>query len=95
MAQTGIRHLLGGKKLGLDMERIPLSNNHKKMQARLDESLQELRLALIQAEREGRYSKAKKIRRSINLRLEIGLYLNHSWCGGCHNVLHNCTCKEA
>jgi len=87
------RHLRGGKKLGLDLDRIASSMNHRQRLAEVQETLHYLRLELCRAEREGRYSKAKKIRRAINGELEVELYLRHSWCGGCKNVLHNCICK--
>lgn len=82
----------GSKKLGLDMEKIDFSYSHK---ARMEENLDAQRLLrrqLQQAEAEGKYSKAKKLRRQINYYQEEGLYLTHSFCGGCLNVLHNCHC---
>jgi len=74
------------------MERIDLSFNH---QARAEENIETLRYLRSQlqlAEQNGRYSKARKLRREINQALEEGLYLTHSFCGGCLNVLHNCHC---
>jgi len=79
--------------LGLDMERIDLSYNHRAREAENREALTNLRLDLIDAEMNGRYSKAKKLRREINQLLEEGIYLTHSWCLGCDNVLHNCKCR--
>jgi hypothetical protein len=88
-----LKHLQGGKKLGLDMERIDFSNNHNERLAEVGRLLEILRRELNLAQRDGRRSKEKKLRRMINQELEVELYLRHSWCGGCHNVLHNCTCK--
>lgn len=90
----GTKHLKGGLKLGLDFTQIELSNNHKAHLRANTNQLAELRQALIWAERDGRYSAAKKLRRAINQHLEQELYLSHSWCGSCHQVLHNCQCKE-
>lgn len=83
----------GSKKLGLDMERITPPDQHLPTDAENNDALRNLRLQLIEAERGGKYSKAKKLRRAINQRLEVGLYLTHSWCQTCQNVLHNCTCR--
>lgn len=91
----GTRHLQGGKKLGLDLDRIGEDDNHAQRLADNTEDLRILRNQLSQAEREGKYSKSKKLRRAINEHLEVELYIRHSWCGGCKNVLHNCRCKEA
>jgi hypothetical protein len=82
----------GSQKLGLDMEKIDISYNHREADRENNLNLTYLRLELIAAERDGRYSKAKKLRRTINQALEQGLYLTHSWCQGCNNVLHNCNC---
>ena len=82
----------GSKKLGIDMEKIDLSYNHRERAEENIDALRNLRLALIEAERDGRYAKAKKLRREINAHLEEGLYLNHSFCGSCLNVLHRCRC---
>jgi hypothetical protein len=82
----------GSQKLGLghlDYE----SDNHRKNDQDNVEALHNLRVQLSIAEREGKYSKARKIRRAINHHLEIGIYLRNSWCYGCDNVLHNCHCK--
>jgi hypothetical protein len=84
---------VGGKKLGLDLERIAPSNNHNQRLAEVGENLELLRRELHISEAMGKRSKAKKIRRLINQELEVELYLRHSWCGGCHNVLHRCICK--
>lgn len=84
----------GGKKLGLDMTGIEPSYNHKERDASNHRILTRLRLELIQAEREGKHSKAKKVRRAINHMLEEGIYLTHSFCLGCNNVLHNCQCQN-
>lgn len=81
-----------GQKLGLDMERIDLSFNHRSRAEENIDTLHNLRLELIDAERTDRYSKAKKLRREINHLLEEGLYLTHSFCGSCQNVLHRCHC---
>lgn len=74
------------------MEHIDLSYNHRARAEENIEALQILRAQLRQAEANDQYSKARKLRRSINQYLEEGLYLNHSFCGGCLNVLHNCNC---
>jgi HKD family nuclease len=87
----GTRHLQGGKKLGLDTEFR--SNNHRGELERNTRYLENLRIALVRAERDGRYSAAKKIRREINKCQEVELLIRHSWCGGCFQVLHNCRCK--
>ena len=86
------RRKAGSQKLGLDMDRIELSNAHRTRMNENIDSLRFLRLQLSTAEQMGRYSKAKKLRREINQLLEEGLYLTHSFCGGCLNVLHNCHC---
>ena len=83
----------GGQKLGLDLERIEVTDNHNQWLADIQKMLYNLRRELVIAEANGRYSKAKKLRRFINQQLEAELYIRHSWCGGCKNVLHNCTCK--
>lgn len=83
----------GGQKLGLDLERIVPSYNHKQREVDNLEALQFLRDELQLAETEGRYAKARKIRRLINQELEVNLYLRRSWCYGCDNVLHNCQCQ--
>jgi hypothetical protein len=82
----------GSQKLGIDMEKIDFSFNHKARDEENRDCLLTLRLQLQTAEQMGRYSKARKIRREINQLLEEGLYLTHSFCGGCLNVLHNCKC---
>ena len=83
----------GSQKLGLDTEKIETSYNHNARQKENLETLRFLRSELDWAERNGRYSKARKLRRLINQELEVGLYLTHSWCYGCNNVLHNCQCE--
>ena len=83
----------GSKKLGLDMDRIDDSYNHKARIAENQDDMTHLRLQLISAEAHDRYSAAKRIRRELNRLLEESLYLTHSWCLGCNNVLHNCQCK--
>lgn len=82
-----------GQKLGLDFNHIELSNNHQQRQKDNLEMLHFLRQELILAEQQDRWSKARKLRRLINQELEVGLYLTHSWCGGCYNVLSLCTCE--
>jgi hypothetical protein len=85
--------LRGGKKVGLDWEQIQPSNNHRQANADNLRRLEFLRQELEEAERGGKYSKAKRMRRELNKELEVGLYLTHSWCGGCHRYLHLCKCK--
>lgn len=81
-----------GKKLELDFEIIEFSNNHK-LNAEMNlESLHDLRLQLVAAEKAGKHSKSKKIRREINRIMENQLYIEYSWCGGCLNYLHQCQC---
>jgi hypothetical protein len=89
----GGKHLKGGQKLGFDYDHVEPSNNHR--QADLDNSrdLQFYQAELQRAEREGRWSRARKMRRIINQCLEINLYLRSSWCGGCMNYMHNCQCE--
>jgi hypothetical protein len=83
----------GSKKLGLDHLDYE-SSNHRANDLRNAEELRFLRIQLSIAEREGKYSRARKLRRAINQHLEIGLYIRNSWCYGCNNVLHNCQCKD-
>ena len=87
------RHLNGGKKLGFNYDQMEPSNNHRQNDLDNGRDLQFYQGELIKAEREGRYSKARKLRRLINQCLEVNLYLRSSWCGGCMNYLHNCKCK--
>lgn len=82
----------GSQKLGLNHDDVDVSYNHRQADEDNRKALTSLRLQLIQAEGEGKYSKARKLRRAINKELEQGLYLTHSWCYGCQNVLHNCQC---
>lgn len=89
----GTKHLQGGKKLGLDWDRVGRSDNHNQaINDHLNE-MQTLRQLLVQAEREGKYSKAKKLRRQINHAQEVELMIRHTFCGACHQVLHNCQCE--
>lgn len=86
----------GGKKLGLDLEKIKVTppDNYNAAMEEVSRTLRFLRRELLLAEEHRKWSKARKMRRWINEQLEIELYLRHSWCGGCRNVLHNCTCKK-
>lgn len=90
----GIKHLKGGRKLGLNWDDISFSNNHRARNAENIDNLTTLRRLLVQAEEEGKHSKAKKLRRMINKEQEVGLYLTHSSCGTCHLFLHLCKCSE-
>lgn len=83
----------GSQKLGLDLENLEPSNNHNQGLLDIGRMLHFLRRELVIAEVNGKYSKAKKLRRAINQQLEAELYIRHSWCGGCQNVLHNCICR--
>ena len=84
--------LKGGKKLGIDWDNVEPSYNHRGN----DELnlLTRLRKELNAAEAAGRYSAAKKLRRKISQAQEDQLGITHSWCGGCINYLHNCTCPS-
>jgi hypothetical protein len=83
----------GSKKLGLDFDRLNPSDNLR--QDHLDNSRRQqvLTAELQRAEREGKYSKAKKMRRLLNQALEEALWLRSTWCQTCLNVLHNCKCE--
>jgi hypothetical protein len=89
------KHLRGGLKAGFDFERDKLepSNNHRQEIINITDDLRNLTRLLRQKEQEGRWSKARKIRREINRLHEAELYITHSWCGGCKNYLHNCQCQ--
>lgn len=94
LEMQGIKHLAGGRKIGLNWDDISFSMNHRQRARENVEDLTLLRRLLVQAEEEGKHSKAKKLRRLINKEFEVGLYLTHSSCGTCHLFLHLCTCKE-
>jgi len=91
----GGRHLAGGKKLGFDYTQVEPSINHRQEDLDNSRMLRNLQDQLINAERMGRYSKARKLRRQINRCLEVNLYLRSSWCGGCMNYMHNCHCEAS
>jgi hypothetical protein len=80
--------------LGLDLDKLETSYNHNQRLQQVQDNLRFLRDELSQAEREGRWAKARKARRYINQELEVELWLRSSWCYGCLNVLHNCNCKK-
>jgi len=88
------RRETGSKKLGLDLDRMNPSDNL--VQDHLDNSRRQqyFTAELQRAEREGKYSKAKKMRRLLNQALEEALWLRSTWCQSCLNVLHNCKCKR-
>lgn len=83
----------GSKKLGLDLEKLHPSDNLRQDHLENSRLQQFLTGELQQAEREGKYSKSKKIRRALNQALEEALWYHASWCQTCNNVLHNCICK--
>lgn len=83
----------GAKKVEIDWDKIDDSYNHRLNQQVNIMALKNLREDLIQAEADGRYSKARKIRREISQYLEANLALSATWCRGCLNYLHNCKCK--
>jgi len=86
----------GGKKLGLDWEKVEdnlaFTPHHKWSEAELTKTLRLRRQELQQAEEAGRSSKAIKIRREINQLLEVDLAISHSTCPTCHLYLHRCKC---
>lgn len=49
--------------------------------------------ALQQAEQEEKWSRARKIRKQLNLAVEARLAVRSSWCPTCQNYLHNCQCE--
>lgn len=85
----------GGRKLGLNLDKIEPSNNHKGDLEALIDNLRILRNNLVIAERMGRYSAAKKIRRKINEALEAELYIRNTWCPTCLRAGTQCICKGA
>lgn len=48
---------------------------------------------LARLEEDGRYSKARKIRKEINLQEDARWAVRSSWCPTCLNVFHNCKCQ--
>jgi hypothetical protein len=82
----------GSKKLGLDLDKVQGTGSHRGRMADVQDNLRWLREDLSWAEREGRWSSARKIRRQINQELEVELYLRSSWCPECHQTFSNCQC---
>lgn len=92
-----IAHSLdGGKKLGLDWETAEedLTNYHNYTREELLLQLRNRRLDLLDAEAEGRESKAKKLRRRINQLQEAELALHRTWCPTCSLSLRDCKCPS-
>lgn len=82
-----------GKKVGVNWDKVQISDNHE-LNARLNvEDLESLRIRLAKAEREGRYSAATKIRREINEIQENDLVLHSTVCGTCFRPAHTCRCE--
>lgn len=50
--------------------------------------------AIQKAQEEGKYSRVRKLRRTINKTLEIQIWLERQWCTSCGNSKHNCHCDD-
>jgi hypothetical protein len=83
----------GGKKLELDWEHIELSNNHNANTDFNIMDLTHLRIQLVEAERLGKTSAVRKIRREISRIQENQLAIHATFCGGCGYYQHNCRCE--
>ena len=69
-----------------------LSGRHNYDDAQAGSTLRAVGNQIAQLEAEGKHSKAKRLRKEVNLATEAQYAVRSSWCPTCLNVFHNCQC---
>jgi len=80
-------------RVEVDFEKTGFSNHHKLWDKLNTQNWQQIQDELMEAEVEGRFSRAKKLRTKLNQEIEVHLMLQGTWCGGCGQTLRQCRCQ--
>ena len=69
-----------------------LTGRHNYDDAQAGTTLRAIGNQISELEAEGRYAKARRLRKEVNLATEAQFAVRSSWCPTCLNVFHNCQC---